>query len=259
MKEPVKQMPTFFFRRVLAFLLLSLTFFITGCGPVAGGVTYKPPFGMVSLRIGTDGISVQASSPDLETLLGTFAVDLSTSLSAAKDQQPRDDGLLLTIRYSKQRALVDEVYQIHTGGSKVVVSANGHIPFSVENQRVFIDASKGSIQAIEVSDASRFVGDTPVTDISTPTTSFPFLTPDTSLHSIDGSTSIHIIFRNTTKQTLSVYWVNYQGQDVLYSTLGPRQSYTQQTYVTHPWRVKESEGHLVKEIIAQYDWQTITI
>src|SRR5436305_5495093 len=132
-----------FFRCVFALTLSGLAFSMTSC---AAGVTYTPIFGLVSFRVSTEGISVQASSPNWETPIGIFTVDLSTTLSGASNQQTPDNGLLLTIRYYRQGTLVDEVYQINTAGSKVTVTADGHITFTVDQRHVFIDASKGNIE-----------------------------------------------------------------------------------------------------------------
>ena len=158
------------FRRILVLTLISLIFSMTSCDT---GVVYTPPFGFVSLRIGTDGISVHASSPNLETPIGTFNVDLSTLVSDANNQQPADNGLLVIIRYykgfdpppcplvrrvgitfpgdrCKQATLIDDVHQINTGGSNVVVTADGQITMNIEIHRDFVDASKSNVETIEV-------------------------------------------------------------------------------------------------------------
>jgi hypothetical protein len=71
-----------------------------------------------------------------------------------------------------------------------------------------------------------------------------------SLRSTEGSVSIFISFQNTSTKTVSIYWINYQGDEVFYCHLSPKHSYTQQTYVTHPWRIKGSNGQVLKEFIA---------
>ena len=37
-------------------------------------------------------------------------------------------------------------------------------------------------------------------------------------------------------------WLIYDGEPVKYHELGPGESYTQQTYVTHPWIVVETDS-----------------
>src|SRR6185369_3237404 len=50
-------------------------------------------------------------------------------------------------------------------------------------------------------------------------------------------------------ETLDVYWVNYQCKEVFYKELTPGETWTQSTFVSHPWRVREHQSHrLVKEV-----------
>ncbi|GAC1566086.1 MAG: hypothetical protein NVS2B2_38340 [Ktedonobacteraceae bacterium] len=53
------------------------------------------------------------------------------------------------------------------------------------------------------------------------------------------SISISIAFNNFSSSVVDTYWVNFQGDEVHYNQLGPGQSYSQQTYVSHPWRIKD--------------------
>lgn len=56
-----------------------------------------------------------------------------------------------------------------------------------------------------------------------------------------------------------IYWVDYNCQEVYYNTLYPFQAYVQETYVTHPWRVRDAEaGQLLQEFVTEGD-MTITI
>jgi von Hippel-Lindau disease tumor suppressor protein len=47
---------------------------------------------------------------------------------------------------------------------------------------------------------------------------------------------------NGSHRLSSVYWLDYSGQRVLYSTLVPGQSYVQPTFITHPWLVTNVNG-----------------
>jgi hypothetical protein len=62
------------------------------------------------------------------------------------------------------------------------------------------------------------------------------------LRSLQGAVSTKIRFINRTAHAVHVYWLNYQGKRVLYQTLGPGQSYVQQTYLTHLWVVTTVNG-----------------
>src|SRR5205823_3960011 len=65
-----------------------------------------------------------------------------------------------------------------------------------------------------------------------------------TLHSIEGNVATSIQFTNNTGGPLNVYWISYQGQRVFYrggpfAALGAEQSYTQGTYITHPWIITD--------------------
>jgi VHL beta domain len=50
-------------------------------------------------------------------------------------------------------------------------------------------------------------------------------------------------FNETTSQVIVVvWWIDYQGQSHPYATLQPGQSYSPQTYLTHPWKVTTTDG-----------------
>lgn len=53
-------------------------------------------------------------------------------------------------------------------------------------------------------------------------------------------------FTNASSRTVNVIWISFDCAEVLYQTLGPGQSYLQNTYLTHPWIVRDaSSGALV--------------
>jgi len=80
-----------------------------------------------------------------------------------------------------------------------------------------------------------------------------------SLRSTQASTSIKITFQNTTTETVHAYWIDYQGKEVFYFNLGPAESHVQQTYITHPWRIKDDNERVLNEFIAQKDSDVIVI
>ena len=61
-----------------------------------------------------------------------------------------------------------------------------------------------------------------------------------NLRSVVGNQSILLHFINTTRGTIVIFWINYQGAKQFYNRLGPNESYTQQTFVTHPWVITDS-------------------
>lgn len=80
-----------------------------------------------------------------------------------------------------------------------------------------------------------------------------------SLRSTDSSTSIHITFQNTTTEIVHIYWVDYHGKEVFYRDLRPAESYVQQTYITHPWRIKDDKEEVLNEFVAVEDSDVIII
>jgi hypothetical protein len=58
-----------------------------------------------------------------------------------------------------------------------------------------------------------------------------------SVKSAKSDTPSTIEFVNATCETLSVYWLDFNGASVLYATLPPGSVNVQPTYVTHPWLV----------------------
>jgi hypothetical protein len=54
-----------------------------------------------------------------------------------------------------------------------------------------------------------------------------------------------IEFRNNSKSTRSVYWIDYEGREVRYQTLRRGERGSQSTYVSHPWLVTDQSGGCV--------------
>jgi VHL beta domain len=65
---------------------------------------------------------------------------------------------------------------------------------------------------------------------------------ETQLRSVDGDVKTTVKFTNRSKSTRNIYWINYEGERVFYQKLRPGRSYTQQTYVTHPWVSTSNSG-----------------
>ena len=60
-----------------------------------------------------------------------------------------------------------------------------------------------------------------------------------TVRSLSGVTPVEVQFTNATCSSVRVYWLDYQGVRVLYTTLAPHTSYVQQTWLTHPWVIAD--------------------
>jgi hypothetical protein len=64
------------------------------------------------------------------------------------------------------------------------------------------------------------------------------------------NTSVNVSFANNTTGAVDIYWVDYNCQERFYKTLAAGAAYTQQTYLTHVWRVKkQSNGAVLKQVV----------
>lgn len=80
------------------------------------------------------------------------------------------------------------------------------------------------------------------------------------LRSEEGSVETSITFVNKTNQPVSIYWVDYNGNEVLYKTVEAGTSFDQPTYATHPWRIRyQVDEQLITEITATKDKRVLEI
>jgi hypothetical protein len=63
-----------------------------------------------------------------------------------------------------------------------------------------------------------------------------------SLKSLNGSQSITLTFQNLSNEAISAYWLDYSGKRVFYRRLNGGESYTQPTYISHPWVFVDASG-----------------
>ncbi|MCB9432501.1 MAG: hypothetical protein H6668_11000 [Ardenticatenaceae bacterium] len=74
---------------------------------------------------------------------------------------------------------------------------------------------------------------------------------DSTFRSVHSNTSVSLTIRNKTNQSVDIFWVNYQGDDIKYASLAPRDEYLIGTYATHPWRARyKSSGQEVNHYVA---------
>jgi hypothetical protein len=64
----------------------------------------------------------------------------------------------------------------------------------------------------------------------------------TALRSTADDTPTTIVFSNQTSETISWYWLDYNGNEVFYNSSAPGQVVAQPTFLTHPWVVKGASG-----------------
>jgi hypothetical protein len=67
--------------------------------------------------------------------------------------------------------------------------------------------------------------------------------------SLVSDTSLHLVYANRTAGTVAIYWLDFRGERVWYNTLAPGESYTQQTYVTHPWVIVNADGKCLAQLV----------
>jgi hypothetical protein len=61
------------------------------------------------------------------------------------------------------------------------------------------------------------------------------------LRSLEGRASTSVTFVNNSRGMIRTYWIDYQGRRVFYAEIPPGGSYVQQTFLTHPWVVTNSQ------------------
>jgi hypothetical protein len=78
-----------------------------------------------------------------------------------------------------------------------------------------------------------------------------------NLRSLRGDTPTALTFVNELNISVTVNWIDYNGQEVYYATLQPSQAYTQQTFDTHPWIVRETAHRAPVKIVIATPEQTV--
>ena len=72
-------------------------------------------------------------------------------------------------------------------------------------------------------------------------TSLP-ITQSTILRSQNSDSPTNIRFTNATCETVSLYWLDFEGNRVFYGDIPAGQTYVQNTFLTHPWVVSTATG-----------------
>lgn len=61
-----------------------------------------------------------------------------------------------------------------------------------------------------------------------------------ALRSVSGTTAVQVQFVNNAPYSAKLFWLNYQGQEQQYAELAPGASHSVNTFVSHPWRLREA-------------------
>jgi hypothetical protein len=78
--------------------------------------------------------------------------------------------------------------------------------------------------------------------------------------SVDGSTPVTIAVINRSQhEVLDIFWVDYSCNEVAKGTLLPGQRWDQQTFISHPFRIREEKsGRLLREFVTSASTPVIT-
>ena len=71
------------------------------------------------------------------------------------------------------------------------------------------------------------------------------------MRSLESRTSVTVTFRNRSGAFRSVNWVDFNGQLVQYAALNPGESFTIQTFLTHPWVFTDGPGNCVETYLPE--------
>jgi hypothetical protein len=74
----------------------------------------------------------------------------------------------------------------------------------------------------------------------------PSCNSEATSQSLNSNTPTSFTLTNHTSETLSLFWLNFQGQRVHYTDVDPGQSKDQKTFVTHPWVVADPGGNCIR-------------
>ena len=81
---------------------------------------------------------------------------------------------------------------------------------------------------------------------------------ESTSHSLNSNTPTSFTLVNHTSETLSLFWLNFQGQRVHYTDIDPSGAKDQGTFVTHPWVVADPNGQCLNLFLVTTQ-TTITI
>jgi len=111
----------------------------------------------------------------------------------------------------------------------------------------YADLARGRIEQLKKTSAHPTI----------PTVSDTSCRKEGGLKSVEGRQQTTVTFRNSHGSSVRIYWLDYGGDRRLYATIDDGESYTQPTFVTHPWIVTDMSDtcislHLPKESAGEF-------
>jgi Trypsin-like peptidase domain/VHL beta domain len=79
------------------------------------------------------------------------------------------------------------------------------------------------------------------------------------LKSLSDTVSTNLVFRNTRRRDISLFWLNYQGRRIFYSTVRNGAQYTLPTYISHPWVVVDERGQCLELVLPGKSTATVDV
>jgi hypothetical protein len=77
---------------------------------------------------------------------------------------------------------------------------------------------------------------------------------ESRLRSTEGVTPVEFTLTNRSKNTIILYWLNYEGKRVQYEAVAPGKQVKQPTFLTHPWVVTDPKGRCIRILIPPGDF-----
>ena len=76
---------------------------------------------------------------------------------------------------------------------------------------------------------------------------------EAAIYSVRGVEPTVVTFHNSSRMIIRIYWIDYEGRRVHFSTLRPGQSYSANTFASHPWIVTNQVEDCQQVVYAERD------
>jgi subtilisin family serine protease len=78
-----------------------------------------------------------------------------------------------------------------------------------------------------------------------------FLPISSNIISTDTGSALRFTLTNFSDSSVSVYWIDRSGNEILYTTLGKNESYTQPTSSSHAWELRSDDGKIAYKFLPE--------